>query len=142
MLSFRVYTVLQTINSSPGNLTCKYHSTLDHTMVVGISLLLFCSRFSHFLLSLLLLACAALALHYIRQRYSSIAQNPRGADINFLSLLTILPFFVLTHTLHWTCTCTYSLKQFSLVFYCCRYILFCSSHTDTTQTQNLLLLLF
>lgn len=140
MLSFCVYTVLQTINSSPGNLTCKYHSTLDHTMVVGILLLLFCSLFSHFLLSLLLLACAALALHYIRPQYSSIAQNPRGADINFLSFLTILPFFVLTHT---NCTALHMHQAiFSLVFYCCRYILFCSSHTDTTQTQNLLLLLF
>lgn len=99
----------------------------------------FCCSFflSHFLLSLLLLAFAALHCT-IRQRYSSIAQNRRGADIIFLSFLTILPFFVLTLT-HGTVAhaLTHTLGLFSLLFCCCRYNLFCSS--QTTQTQNLLL---
>lgn len=89
-LSFRVYAVLQTTNSSPENHMQLSFLTLDHDLGGGHYAALSLSVFSHFLLSLFL----ALALHY--QQQHSIAR------ISIFSFLTILPSLVLcfdTHTL-------------------------------------------
>lgn len=84
---------------------------------------------------LLLLICSHTFCY--RQRYSSIAQNRRGADINFLSFLTQFnSFFVLTHTpshcAHYTCTCTDTLKRYFSYFA----VVYLVLHVPTQQRKT------
>lgn len=125
-LSFRVYAVLQTTNSSPENHMQLSFLTLDHDLGGGHYATL--SFFSHFLLSLFL----ALALHY--QQQHSIA---RISIFLVFSQFCRHSFFVLTHTRH--CTCT--LKLFSLSYFCCNFFISCfAPHTQQHETHNALLL--
>lgn len=102
-LSFRVYAVLQTTNSSPENHIQLSFLTLDHDLGGGHY-----AALSHFFLTLFVIFIPS-------ARAALSATTFNRADINFFSFLTILPSLVLcfdTHTRH--CTCT--LKLFSLLF--------------------------
>lgn len=122
-LSFRVYAVLQTTNSSPENHMQLSFLTLDHDLGGGHYATLSLSFFSHFLLSLFL----ALALHY--QQQHSIAR------ISIFSFLTILPSLVLcfdTHTVLHLHTEAFLSLIFAVTFL---YLVLLLTHNNTELTM-------
>lgn len=122
-LSFRVYAVLQTTNSSPENHMQLSFLTLDHDLGGGHY-----AALSHFFLTLFVIFIPS-------ARAALSATTFNRADINFFSFLTILPSLVLcfdTHTALHLHTEAFLSLIFAVTFL---YLVLLLTHNNTELTM-------